>query len=155
MKLVDFTGQAHEKMKLAMANYRKAGIDIETVEVNEGDVSLTVKISQKRLLNGYILNQSQLIERCKEVFKHSPWKIKIIPVVFSLDVDDINIDWIKDKMEEFGIKRKDLIKQLAIDKSSLSLIFSGNRELSKPMRATFFYYFLTYELNRDLRAQLT
>ena len=33
-------------------------------------------------------------------------------------------------------------------------IMSGKRELSKPMRATFFYYFLTYELNRDFREHL-
>ena len=72
-------------------------------------------------------------------------------VVYSLNVDDITIDWIESKMQEFGIKRNDLIKQLAIDRSSLSLILSGKRELSKPMRATFFYYFLTYELNRDFR----
>lgn len=57
-------------------------------------------------------------------------------------------------MEEFGIKRNDLIKQIAIDKSSLSELFSGNRGLTKSMRATFFYYFLVYKLNRDLRKQM-
>lgn len=114
------------------------------MEVLEND---TVKVSQSRLINGYILNQKQLIERGKEVFQNK----KIIPVVYSLDVGSIDIGWIKKRMDEFGIKRNDLIKQLAIDKSSLSLILSGERELSKPMRATFFYYFLTYELNRDFR----
>jgi hypothetical protein len=95
----------------------------------------------------FILNQKQLIERAKELYPDA----KIVPVVFSLDVDGINLEWIENKMNEFGIKRNDLIKQLAIDKSSLSLIISGKRELSEPMRATFFYYFLTYELNRDFR----
>ena len=107
----------------------------------------TVKVSQTKLINGYILNQKQLIERGKDVYPDK----KIIPVVFSLNVEDITLEWIESKMDEFGIKRNDLIKQLAIDRSSLSLIMSGKRELSKPMRATFFYYFLTYELNRDFR----
>lgn len=124
--------------------YNRLGIHMELLEND------TVKVTQNRLINGYILNQKQLIERGKEVFPDK----KIIPVVFSLNVQEIDIAWIEGKMKEFAIKRKDLIKQLAFDESSLSLILSGKRELSKPVRATFFYYFLTYELNRDLRAEL-
>ncbi len=128
-----------EKEKVFINGYRRMGIDIEPLE--DG----VVKVTQARLINGYILNQKQLIERGKDLYPDA----KIIPIVYSLNVEDITIDWIKSKMQEFGIKRNDLIKQLAIDRSSLSLIISGKRELSKPMRATFFYYFLTYELNRD------
>lgn len=127
--------------KQSIMGYNRLGINIEPLE--DG----TVKVTQSRLINGYILNQKQLIERGKEIYPDA----KIIPVVYSLNVDDITIEWIESKMREFGIKRNDLIKQLAIDRSSLSLVLSGKRELSKPMRATFFYYFLTYELNRDFR----
>lgn len=104
-------------------------------------------ITQSSLYNGYILNQKQLVERAKKIFPDK----KVRPSVFSLDVSEITLNWIKSKMDEFGIKRKDLIKQLAIDKSSLSLLLSGSTELSKRTKATFFYYFLSYELNRDLR----
>lgn len=127
----------------SISAYRAAGIDIDILEDNQ------VKITQSRLVNGFILNQKQLHERAREVFPDA----KIIPVVYSLQMDDISIDWIESKMDELGIKRNDLIKQLAIDKSSLSEMFSGNRGLTKSMKATFFYYFLTYELNRDLREQ--
>lgn len=130
--------------KKSIHGYGQMGIDIEPLD--DG----TVKVTQSRLINGYILNQKQLIERGKEAFPDS----KIIPVVYSLNVDDITLEWIESKMQEYGIKRNDLIKQLAIDRSSLSLVLSGKRELSKPMRATFFYYFLTYELNRDFRDYL-
>ncbi|UYW02598.1 hypothetical protein K5I29_04150 [Flavobacterium agricola] len=75
-------------------------------------------------------------------------------IVFSLNVDSITVEWINAKMEEFGIKRNDLIKQLAFDKSTLSLLLSGGRGLTKSVKATFFYYFLTYELNRDFREHL-
>lgn len=137
----------------SISSYKSKGIDIEILDVDRNTAS--VKITQSSLINGYILNQKQLVERCKEAFAPTGLKTKIIPVVYSLDVEDITIGWIENKMNEFGIKRNDLIKQLAIDKSSLSLILSGDRELSKPMRATFFYYFLTYELNRDFREILT
>lgn len=129
----------------SIANYKRAGISIE--ELDES----TVKVSQTKLVNGYILNQKELIERGRDLYPDK----KIIPVAFSLNVEDITLEWIESKMIEFGIKRNDLIKQLAIDRSSLSLIMSGKRELSKPMRATFFYYFLTYELNRDFRKHLS
>ena len=128
----------------SITNYKRAGISLEVLDND------TIKVSQTKLINGYILNQKQLIERGKDVYPDK----KIIPVVFSLNVEDITLEWIESKMDEFGIKRNDLIKQLAIDHSSLSLILSGKRELSKPMRATFFYYFLTYELNRDFREHL-
>lgn len=127
--------------KQSIAGYNSLGISIEPLQ--DG----TVKVTQSRLFNGYILNQKQLIERGRELYPEA----KIVPVVYSLNVNEITIEWIENRMQEFGIKRNDLIKQLAIDRSSLSLILSGKRELSKPMRATFFYYFLTYELNRDFR----
>lgn len=125
----------------SITNYKRMGIEIQ------GGNGMPVIVKQTHLINGYILNQKQLIERAREVFPDDIIK----PVVFSLDVDSINLEWIEARMDEFSIKRNDLIKQLAIDKSSLSLILSGQRELSKPMRATFFYYFLTFELNKDLR----
>jgi hypothetical protein len=142
-----------KRINKSISTYAASGIDVDVVEVESSNIK--VKITQSRLLNGYILNQKELVERAKEIFKSTGLKVKVVPVVFSLDVDRINVQWIENKMEEFGISRNDLVKQLAIDKSSLSLILSGNRELSKPMRATFFYYFLTYELNRDFRDQLT
>lgn len=137
------------KITKSIGMYAANGIDISIVDF-EGK-ALTVLVEQLKLTNGYILNNRQLYDRAKEVFNDCPLKVKIKPVVYSLDVNRINVRWIEEKMEEYGITKNDLIKQLAIDKSSLSLILSAHRELSKPMRATFFYYFLTYELNRDLR----
>jgi hypothetical protein len=155
IQINDLSLQALIKKRISssISTYAASGIDVEVVEAENNNIK--VKITQSKLLNGYILNQKELVERAKEIFKSTDLKVKVIPVVFSLDVDRINVQWIEGKMEEFGISRNDLVKQLAIDKSSLSLILSGNRELSKPMRATFFYYFLTYELNRDFREQLS
>jgi plasmid maintenance system antidote protein VapI len=127
----------------SITGFQRMGIDIEILEDN------MVQISQKSLINGFILSQQQLIDRAREVFPDKKWKI--IANVYSLDVKDITIDWINQRMDEFGIKRNDLIKQLALDKASLSSLFSGERGLTKSMRAAFYFYFLTYELNRDLR----
>lgn len=121
--------------------YKSVGIDIKKIE--DG----TVIIAQNRIYNGLLLNQKQLHERARKIFPIE----KIRPIVYHLEANTINLEWIVAKMQEFGIKRNDLIKQLAFDKSTLSLLLSGERGLTKSVKATFFYYFLTYELNRDLR----
>ncbi|WP_289024347.1 hypothetical protein [uncultured Salegentibacter sp.] len=130
-----------EKQADSIANYKRMGIYIAILS---GD---KVRISQNTEMNGYFLTQKQLVKRARAIFPDA----KIIPLVYSLDVDEITADWIQAKMKDLGIKRNDLIKQLAIDKSSLSLYLTGKREMEKNQKAAFYYYFLTYELNRDLR----
>ncbi len=129
----------------SIQNYKKVGIEFDF----DDDI---VKVYQKRLVNGYILNQKELHERAKEVFPDA----KIQPIVFSLDVSSIDENWIEEKMNEFGIKRNDLVKQLALDKSYISRLFSDEKNthkinLTNQVKAMFYYYFLTYELNRDFR----
>jgi hypothetical protein len=125
----------------SILNYRKQGLEILQLDDN------TVKITQKKIINGYILNRKELVDRAKEIFPNS----KILPVRYSLDVAEINPVWIQEKMKEFGLTANDLVSQIALDKSSLSLFFSGERKMNKSVKALFFYYFLTFELNRDFR----
>ena len=100
-------------------NTKQIGLTFETLPDGR------VKVLQDRLINGFILNQKQLIERGRELYPDA----KIIPAVFCLDVGSIDVPWIEEKMKEFGIKRKDLIKQLAIDGSSLSHLIRQTRTI--------------------------
>jgi len=54
-------------------------------------------------------------------------------------------------MKNIGLNANDLVSQIALDKSSLSLFLSGERKMNKSVKALFYYYFLTYELNKDFR----
>ena len=105
-----------------IANYRKAGISIEVLENIEGIPVVLVK--QEKLINGYILNQKQLVARAKRVF--APQKIHVKPAVFSLNVSHITPQWIMEKQKEFEVKTTDLVKQLAIDKTTLKKNSSRN-----------------------------
>lgn len=107
-------------------------------------------VTQIELKNGWILNQSQLIERAKKIFPDE----KIVPNVFSLDTNIINLDWIENKMIDYGIKQKDIVKHLAIGKSELSKIMNGTTGLSNRTKASFYFYFLTFELNKSFRNYL-
>ena len=145
------TLQLTKQLTRSIANYGRMGIIIEILEMDENEAR--VKVVQKHSPNGYFLNQKQLVERVKEVFAHTGLKTKVYPVVYKIDVNEVTPEWIKARMEEFGIKRKDIIRQLDLDISSLSLMLSGERKMNKLVRSAFYYYFLTYQINRDLREQ--
>jgi len=138
-----------DRQKLSIINYKRfGGIDIEVLDDN------IVKISQNRITNGILLNQKELLERARKIFPEK--KVKIIPVVYNLQLSDITEEWILDKMDELGIKRNDLIKQLGMDKSYLSLLFADKSNprkinLTRSTKAIFYYYFQTYELGRKFR----
>lgn len=124
-----------------IANYKQLGVSIEIVAPD------LIKVKQIALVNGFILNQKQLHTMARKIFTTE----KITPVVYSPNLNDITIEWVKQQMEEYGVKRNDLVKQLGIDKKTLSNIFLRDYYLNKPMKISFFYYFLTYKLNNNLR----
>lgn len=135
MELTDF-------QKIAVRNLKMVGIDIEFLDDQH------LKITQKQLFNGFILTKNELVDRAKKIFPDYIVK----PVRYSLDVSTIDAIYIKSKIKEIGLNVNDLAAQTAIDKSSLSLFLSGERKMNKSVKALFFYYFLTYELNKDFRS---
>ncbi|MAO15935.1 MAG: hypothetical protein CMH44_03520 [Muricauda sp.] len=130
--------------------YKASGIEFKILDSNPKGFPKKVLATQTKVINGYMLNQKQLVERAKGLFGT---EVKVIPSVHSLDVNGIDLDWIVDKMKDLGIKRKDLIKQTGLDKTYLSRLFSEQIGLSTPMRALFHFYFQTYELNRISRTE--
>ncbi|CAI9430368.1 Transcriptional regulator [Candidatus Ornithobacterium hominis] len=139
----------NQSVSKSIANYKRMGIDVDILEMDQDFI--LVKIKQGRLINGFVLNKKQLIGRAKEIFEPTGLRIKVIPVVYSLDVENITPNWIVEKMNEFGLKRSDITSHLAYDKSQLSLYLSGERGMTKSVRASFYWYFKVFELNRDFR----
>lgn len=136
MELTDF-------QKIAVRNLKMVGIDIDFLDDQH------LRITQKKLFNGFILTKNELVDRAKKIFPDYIVK----PVRYSLDVSTIDAVYIKSKIKEIGLNVNDLAAQTAIDKSSLSLFLSGERKMNKSVKALFFYYFLTYELNKDFRSE--
>ena len=128
----------------AVGKWKSVGIEVEF----EGETHL--KITQVKNYNGYILTKKELVARAKSIFPNHIVK----PVRYSLDVSEIDNVWVTKKMKEIGLNTNDLVSQTTIDKSSLSLFLSGDRKMNKSVKALFYYYFLTYELNRDFRTEL-
>jgi len=56
-------------------------------------------------------------------------------------------NWVESQMTELGISRSDLVQDLMIDKSSLSLFLSNKRKMNKSVKAALFYYFAYKKLS--------
>lgn len=69
-------------------------------------------------------------------------------------IESITEEWITTKMQELGLKRKNLTHDIGLDSSYLSLLFAKEENsrkihLSKPMKALFYYYFKTKEPSKS------
>lgn len=73
---------------------------------------------------------------------------KIRPSVYKINTDHIDSKWIKNKMEEYDLKAKDLAKQTTIDVASLSLMLNDERKMNKSVKALFFYYFMAFDMHQ-------
>jgi len=127
------------------------GIHVTIVDITDG--TITAIVEQKELKNNYILNQTEIVSRARAVFDPLAGKFKIHfrALSFNPSFSDVNADWINNCMNEFKLSRNDVLKQMGLDKSTLSVLLTGAKNLTRFQRAAFYYYFKTYELNRDFR----
>ena len=112
---------------------------------------IRVKVWQmENPLNKY-LSSKELVERVKGVFAEilpPKTELHVRPIAYKKDdLERFSVQEVNSKMEELGLKAKDLVKLLDIDKSSLSLILKGERELTKPGKAMLYYLFKYLETN--------
>lgn len=122
---------------------RFARIYFEVLSFNGEE--LVIKVWQHENPARKYLGAKDLVERTKGVFEGIvPGYVKIHcrPIPFEPDdLRSLTLEAINEKIQELGLKPKDLVKLLDIDKSSLSLTLSGKRELSKGNKAMFYYLF--------------
>ena len=121
------------------------------VEVTPPDEDNVVHVTQSRITSGVFLTQKDLHNSARSVYPEKEYKIR--PHVHWTDLDAVTPDWIEEQMREYGLKRKDLMRQLALDPSSISQYLSGKRGMTKPVRAMFYYYFNTYRLSKAMRSR--
>lgn len=101
----------------------------------------TVLINQEKIISGKIFSNKQLHTLAREIFLES----KIIPVVFSLNLDSVTTEWVTKQMRLYGINAKDLQRQLGFDKEAINDFLKLRTKLKPLEKAALFYYFLTFE----------
>ena len=148
LELLNFlTREQIEKIKLSEQNYlRFARIYFSIVSFENSE--LIVKVWQRENKAGKYLTAKELIDRAKGVFADIDSEINIHfrPIPFKTDtLENVDTDWINNKIEQLGLKQRDIVKLLNIDKGSLSRLLSGEN-LTKSSKAMFYYLFKYLEV---------
>ncbi len=127
------------------------GISVRIVQSNVEKV--VIRVEQMNLRLGVIFNKKELAARARKVIEPILGKVQILywPVVFQPKIDSLDKFWVKDKMEYYKLKIKDLALQLNIDENEISNILSGVKPLTKLHRSTFFYFFYSLRMGNSMK----
>ena len=148
--LTFLTTEKRKLLEASATNYKRfARVYFRILEFSNN--TLIVKVWQLENPAERYLTSKELISRTKEVFGSDilPPEVNLHIRSISFEKNDLQnftVEKIEAQMEKFGLQPKDLAKLLDIDKSSLSLMLSKNRELTRSGRAMFYYLFKSFEL---------
>lgn len=154
IELLPANAETREEIRL-LADKLAATAGIITGILSFENNIIRLRVEQKVLKNGFILNQAQLVVRGAAVLAplENKYKIHFVPLTYRPDFNAIDHNWIINRMKECKLRNKDISKQLAIAKSEFSPILSGKNMLTDFQKCAFYYYFLQFENKRDYREQ--
>jgi len=143
---IPLTDDGKKLLEVSEANYKRyARIRFQVVSYDGKE--LIVKAWQMENPSGKYLSSTELVERAKGVFRDvvpDGTALHVRPVPFKKDdLRNFTITDVEREMVELGLKPKDLVKLLDIDKSSMSIILNEGRAMTKSHRAMFYYLFKT------------
>jgi hypothetical protein len=129
--------------------YRRFGkIEIRIVKVKK--TYSVLSIDQKEgYVNDTVLSDEQLKTDVKAIFKGMlPENYELHTHIVKGNIDEvsaINHEWLNMKINENNIKARQLANMLNVDKTNLSSLLSGAREMTAWHKAAFYYFFKNLE----------
>lgn len=132
-----------DKMEFAAVQHKRhSNIDFKIVEYKPK--SVIIQTVQGKNAGGNYFPKKRLIEIVHETFDRffPERKVNVHPVPYEeSQANKVDSKWINEKMLATGTKLKDIAVDTGIDYTQLSSLVSGDRPLSQPMKALFWYYF--------------
>jgi hypothetical protein len=128
-----------EAAELQYRRYARIYFKIVSFENDE----LIIKVWQTEKIDKNYLSGNDLIIRAKELFKGKipdNVKLHVRPVPFDV-LANFTLADIKSEMEKLDLQQKDLVKLLNINKTTISLLLSDSRNMTKATKAMFYYLF--------------
>lgn len=119
-----------------------ANITFKVLKADEEE--LVVEVRQGKNPKDKYLQVSELIKRAKDLFGHffPDHNIHVRPSPYKRPpVDQVDPDWITDRMNKSGISLKQIEEDTGVDKTNLSAWINGKRPMSQPVKAMFYLYF--------------
>ncbi|WP_310595109.1 hypothetical protein [Flavobacterium sp.] len=126
--------------KETIANLKKIGIQFEFPKED------LVIVRQAEVVYNQLFSNKQLFTLGRELFE-APIIIK--PVVYSLDLSQITIEWVISQMKLYRINAKDLQRQLGFKKETIAGFLKLRKTLQPIEKSSLFYYFLSFKSNVD------
>lgn len=134
-----------EKMEHAATSHKMfSNITFKIVDVQKKAVE--IQVTQEKSAADNHATVKRLIEVVHETFDQffPKMKIHVHPIPYTpAPVEVVSPEWITRQMTDGGIKLRQISKDTGIDYTQLSSLVSGARPLSQPMKAVFYYYFLS------------
>lgn len=94
--------------------------------------------------SGKYANEATLIKRTTDLFRKIDPALKIIVTAqarLPSPASVVNVLWIEQKMEEKGIRLKQIAFDTGIDRESVAGWVTGKRSMSQIVKAMFYFYF--------------
>lgn len=143
LKKVLSVGQFLKLENDLLLHRRYASIEFKILQL-EKDLAI-IRVTQDKSFIGNYMGSKRLQEIVHETFDEILAPRQIIPRAVPFipcEADIINKVYIQDVMKQYELKSKDLEVDLGINKSRVSEWLSGKRELTKPVRNMFYWYFV-------------
>ncbi|MBO9617343.1 MAG: hypothetical protein J7619_31970 [Dyadobacter sp.] len=123
--------------------YRKfARISFKVLSVD--DTTIKVQTVQSKSPHENYADESTLVDRTKDLFSRflPDHRIIVNPSVYrESPAEKVTPEFIRHNMTELSIKVKELVADTGIDRANIAAWMNGNREMSQPVKAMFYYYF--------------
>lgn len=129
-----------QSQKETIANLNKIGIQFEFPKED------LVIVRQKEVVYNQLFTSKQLHTLGRELFT-APIIIK--PVVYSLDLSKITIEWVISQMKLYRINAKDLQRQVGFEKETIADFLNLRKTLQPIEKSSLYYYFLSFKSNVD------
>jgi len=136
-----------DKMEYAALEHKRHS-NITFKIVNIADKKITFRVEQGKTATGIYHLPKRLIEIVHETYDHffKGWTMYIGPVSFQVPApSQVDHAWILNKMKDTKTRLKDIADETGIDYTYLSTVVNG-ATLTDPMKAMFWYYFLSKSL---------
>lgn len=128
----------------ALQYKRHSSITFKIISIEKKKV--TIQVAQGKSYTAIYHPVKRLVEIVKETFERffEGYKIQVQPIPFvPSDADTVDAAWVQKQMLDKSIRLKQIASDTGIEYTQLSACINDKRALSQPMKALFWYYFLS------------
>lgn len=124
----------------AEIHQKQANITFSLLAIAED--AIEIEVAQGENKSGKYATESSLIKRTQEVFSILPeFKIIVHPVTFlPSPASVVTTSWLEKKMQEKGMRIKQIAFDTGINRESISDWVTGKRAMSQIVKAMFYFY---------------